>query len=698
MIATASASGCTAPPVRIAARRIICALAVFLGLALGGWPGGACAQSDDDDRGTAAGNPAAGSGASRTPSAAIEAKSAAGKQRQLDDPADDEEDATETRDPSTAPGRAKSPASSIPSARRSDTAAGAAARGRDADDGDDNGEAVTRKPAAASGPAEKPASAAPRGRKVDTRAAPARDEDEDGNETAARQPADKPHSTTPADASAQRREQAGTKRADDRGDDETMAQPSPDEEDAGAELSSASGDSLAGNAKGDPCSDNTGAQAERFISNPDVRNLIAGTAGAVPTIGSLLGGVIRVLWKDNSQEALFDQMKNYVDRLIPDMIAREHVDNLRKQVDGLRGALTRYDVAKDPVEKGGLLSAILITMDAMQPDFFDPRLPAQTLAAFVAFGTLRLTALRENYVFGADYYGNDDPNRFTELKNTEKLFTEGAEQIRQRAMAWRLDKIRIGEQSHVFGGRAPGGYTARYVRDELCGWQSGEFRRDWQLPDRRGVVQAGFGRDLDAILAPTRQWVRLAEPTAPRLASRDDRRRPTEHPAPAAESIVPCSESEDAAVRDVTTEAGTKCRREAIDKYLAALDIVKGRYNAATLRTCLNDLRSELASGNHEGCGSQLVAGACYYRKLRKCREEARLDGDALALSAVNADDPENSDDTASARHADCDGRCAADQIRRFMLSNPEPAGTKPAIPKRAGTKTTPEPDGTEDN
>jgi hypothetical protein len=284
------------------------------------------------------------------------------------------------------------------------------------------------------------------------------------------------------------------------------------------------------------------------------------------------------------------------------------------------------------------------------------------------------------------------------LKDTTKTFTEGAEQIRQRAMAWRLGKIRNWRNTELFGGRAPGGHTVYHLTDDLCGWD--RFApKEWQLPDRRSVVQAGFGRDLDAILAPTRQWGRLAEQASPRLASKADRRGPTEGPAPAAGSIVPCSESEDAAVRDVTTEAGTKCRRDAIDKYLAALDIVKGRYNAGTLRACLNELRRELGSdAGHEGCGSQLAAGACYYRKLGKCLEKARLDGDALALSAANADDPENSDDPAGAGQADCDGRCAADQVRRFMLSNPEPAGAKRGTPKRARTKASPEPDDTEDN
>jgi hypothetical protein len=70
--------------------------------------------------------------------------------------------------------------------------------------------------------------------------------------------------------------------------------------------------------------------------------------------------------------------------------------------------------------------------------------------------------------------------------------------------------------------------------------------------------------------------------------------------------------------------------------------------------------------GRGEGDGG---AGPEYYTKLDACREEAKQE----KLPDVSVDSV-TSDDADAPTDADCDVKCAGELIRKFMLSNPEPA------------------------
>ncbi len=359
-----------------------------------------------------------------------------------------------------------------------------------------------------------------------------------------------------------------TKSGADRDDD--------DDSGAAASVDSATSADRPAAAPKDPCEHETEVTA-KFEASTDYRSFVAGIVSMAPSvalegvplvsslpIGGMLSGLVKVLWKDNSQSDLFDQMKEYVDKLIPDMIAREHVNNLKNRVEGFRLAFRRYDEAPEPGDKGQLLNAILVTLDEMQPDFFDPRKPEQTLAEFVAFGTLKLTALREKYVFGADYYGSDDPavraKRLAQLQDDVKLFAEGAGHIRQRAMAWRLGKLHC-DRGTERQREPPGGFSRGSssswrgtldARDDFCNWSQhlnggwswsacyngGCSSHDASPPsdqvcvNRRREVEQGFGHQLDVILEPTRHWDGLAKEVSPREAAGTKRHEAAGHDRP----------------------------------------------------------------------------------------------------------------------------------------------------------------------
>jgi hypothetical protein len=109
-----------------------------------------------------------------------------------------------------------------------------------------------------------------------------------------------------------------------------------------------------------------------------------------------------------------------------------------------------------------------------EPRFFDtpdPKesRPERVLAHFIAFGTLKMVALRELYVHGEEYYGSDN-DRNLHLRNllhAVEKYTSAAAGIRQRAMDWRYSTLHKYQYEEVMRT----GLTTRtvyYVSDDLC--------------------------------------------------------------------------------------------------------------------------------------------------------------------------------------------------------------------------------------
>lgn len=584
----------------------------------------------------------------------------------------DEDDAA-TEEPEAKPAPGKAPASAARPGRKPGAAA---------DDDDADEDAAPEKPAASPAAARRPASIAKPGGKPAARPAAGRDDgdDESDNTPAAALEAAPPGQRKP--------EQAERRRARDEPDE-----PETSEEGtaSGASVDSAAADGAA-HAASDPCSGGSPV-VERFHADRDYRSFVAGIAGAIPAfmtkdvpVGSFLGGAIKLLWPDNTADALFEKMKTYVNAVVKDEIAQEHVNDLQMKVQGIREVFGRYERATNPLDKGELLNTLLGILDSVEPYFFDPRKPEKTLAEFVAFGTLKLEALREKYLFAADYYGSEsDSDRaahLAELQETARRFTDGAHKIRERAMAWRLGKIESWSESKYVGYRGGGrSYRVGHTEDKLCGWSAGGGNT---INVRTAAVRKGFGDDLDVILEPTKHWGEVAKavdrlvpsPVRPSQSVADN---PPQTPKGGSkgpdgddqdEAIVRCMDSPDPDVREGIKEPGIRCRRENIDKFLATLKAARklGKtYSHAALEACLKGLRAELL-GQGRGRGG---AGAYYYEKLINCRQQAERDKIEFNIDSATAD---SDDDARTPENADCDATCAGEVFRKFMAKNPEPA------------------------
>ena len=259
----------------------------------------------------------------------------------------------------------------------------------------------------------------------------------------------------------------------------------------------------------------------------EIREGVTGLAAAVPDVGGMLSGVTKFLWKDPTSGAVFDQMKKYVNDLVPQMIEGAELTHLDNRVTGLKDFFAKYNRTKNLVQKGQQLTTLEGTLDTLERDFIDADQPEKALAYFVAFATLKLAVLREEYLHATEYYGNDVDHcgKRQDLNATVACFKEDAKQIKQRALEWRLNKIHVSRDKYVMGaGHIYWTGHKASAGDDFCDWHTPTYdHRDrdhgddstniafTQYNQRRDDVAKAFGNNLDLILEPLTHWAYVTE-------------------------------------------------------------------------------------------------------------------------------------------------------------------------------------------
>jgi hypothetical protein len=279
------------------------------------------------------------------------------------------------------------------------------------------------------------------------------------------------------------------------------------------------------------------------ITGVAVAGAIVGAATETPNVGGVIGSVIGFLWTDNRQ---FDKVKEYVDKVTKGMVEQSRRDRLKKdfehELDGLKSVADDYQQEPDWGLKGPKLSALIVAIKLSEPTFFDQDNPPEIVLPYlVALGTLKLAALREQYLFAKEYYGADSnrADHLRELKDTVNTYTSTAVDLKKRVYSWRIAKLEC-PVSKIMARAVRSPDDIDYISenclvDHLCekkiqsrictdgmtaeekqkyGWNRGaEYRAQcWNDMMR---LAAGFNAALDAILQPVRTWKDYAAETDP---------------------------------------------------------------------------------------------------------------------------------------------------------------------------------------
>jgi hypothetical protein len=699
--------------------------AVLLAGTLLAWPAGACAQSaaapGPSERLAANGQVPAGDNAAVTTNSVVVAAlaealeqtappSRKGETRLAAD-RDDDEDENEPATRKPASEGARSPAQTAQPPGKVETRPGA-----DRDEDEDEDDAATKKPVGAPKGARSPAQTAQPPRKADTRPAADRDEDEDEDDAVTRKPAGTPRggkspaqatqpaASKPAASPARPPRQVGTKPATD-GDDEA-----PASEDAAAptfSVDSAASDMPASSPDvRDPCRSEIKPPVTFSSQSNTTRTIVLGALGATPGAANLLsvtgpvgmvlkaGGpvaaIIGFFWKEtDNSKAVFEAMKKYVDDLVPEMIDRARVEDLENEVHGLRDEMDLYAQLTSPLAKGIKISTILSLTQVMENKFFNFKHPEKLLTQFVTFGTLKLTARREQYLYAEEYYGpkgRDDRKIYLQkLEEDVKKYSQGAAAMRDQALAWRLSKI-----SWYKWWDGPANNRRFSVKDEMCGYdqaapslnygrnrfgmqetakellERGEADINRRTAERIEQVRKGFLSQLYPVWETATYWEDFGKVPAPsEIKSPEPGQSEPARPGPTAGGIVPCAASSDPKVQDVRTEEGKRCRRDNIDRYLAALDVT-GSYKSDEMKACLKDLRKLTET---------VASRGSYYDKLDECAEKAKAQSLNFSVDSATAGDTGTDERPAG----DCDVACVRKLIRAFAQTTPEPGRVEAA-------------------
>jgi hypothetical protein len=247
----------------------------------------------------------------------------------------------------------------------------------------------------------------------------------------------------------------------------------------------------------------------------------------VPEVGSVLSGAVDFLWTDPKSDRLFDEMLDYVNRLVPDSITKERMGQQSFDIAGLRKLLKAYKLEDDLYQKGLDLKILTNRLAELEPAYLDnpDTPPEKVLPLVVAYGKLRLAALREQLLHQKEYFPNHaSTSLVSDYNDAVGALTAKAKAMKDAIVANRLSKIHLDDNMHdakdeapiAEGGMFMGWPQAHYfsAHDDFCAWNPAEHKENRapaqaEFDNRKAATKRAYERDLDLLLAPITKWPSL---------------------------------------------------------------------------------------------------------------------------------------------------------------------------------------------
>ncbi|GAB3359195.1 RICIN domain-containing protein [Lysobacter tyrosinilyticus] len=263
-----------------------------------------------------------------------------------------------------------------------------------------------------------------------------------------------------------------------------------------------------------------------------VRDVTLGITGLIPTAGGAIKGVVGMLWPDAGPSLIWNQVMRYIESYVESRLEEVRITALRNTIEGAKANLRTFVDLVPGTEKATKLVSTITALNQVDRPFFDIHSAERTLSYLVTIGTIKLTLLQEAARYYADIAKQtDDPNKavhMKELRDGIAEYTRAAKAFRAAAMKARVDRIGrdfrvipVGREYHDFthsvtlkdgaDGREMQIYSNRNGNTEET------KNKLWNI--RKALVEAQFGAQLDAILAPSLLWGAF-DPDKPRPTSK----------------------------------------------------------------------------------------------------------------------------------------------------------------------------------
>lgn len=140
--------------------------------------------------------------------------------------------------------------------------------------------------------------------------------------------------------------------------------------------------------------------------NNALRVLVAAGLKFVPGVGSLLIGLVLVLWpSDNAPGLIWEGIEGKVKAVCAELIDDNNAKNLRNHVQGLYNVLHLYLEQSDPGQKAAHFTNLVADLALLEPEFLNDESPWLSLQYLVPLETLHLSILWSQYMLYREIYG-----------------------------------------------------------------------------------------------------------------------------------------------------------------------------------------------------------------------------------------------------------------------------------------------------
>ena len=258
------------------------------------------------------------------------------------------------------------------------------------------------------------------------------------------------------------------------------------------------------------------------------RMLVLGLAGVIPKVGGGVAALIGLIWPSDHDQRFWQQMKDYVDVRLTEMLQHQRLLQLQTYLTGLvKNLRLANNPGLPPTDRWNHLVAVTTGVTGMEQEFLTLAYQDshRILSHLAAWGTLVLGA---NAQMARDYE-QMHPGLSAEklaqgkavyqqvLLDNIREYTKAVAAARAAALKWRLERIST---------------YAWMAVDVLANWM--KMFNPTSLTDftqinqayraRRSQVTAQFEAEMDALLAPTRLW-RFLDPAVTERPARETIRR-----------------------------------------------------------------------------------------------------------------------------------------------------------------------------
>ncbi|WCM90092.1 hypothetical protein [Acidovorax sp. NCPPB 3576] len=257
--------------------------------------------------------------------------------------------------------------------------------------------------------------------------------------------------------------------------------------------------------------DNDGVVSASTINN-FFRTALGSALMLVPVVGAALKTMVYGLWPDprTNKEQAWASFQNYISQVVGTVYDQLIDKELTIKLQGLYNVMRNY-VESTESERAGNFTALINTLDFLEPSFLDVEDPQKTLKFSLPFGSIMLLTMREEILFHEEIFGDrlspdERAKRVRRLQEKIDVYQAAIAAARAELLALRATMIKLQDNSSITVDK----WTPY---DTYSGWRGVEEysggakrRAEYAAAKHTEVVTNELAWQIDQNTAQTQLW------------------------------------------------------------------------------------------------------------------------------------------------------------------------------------------------